>query len=98
MKNLLVSFILLLFIFGAEDSFSQQNIQTESQLAFNYFRDKEYRPASSLFFNLYKLTRSKTYFNYYIESLIKLEDFSEAEKAIKKEIKKIPTINPIKLH
>lgn len=90
MKNLLVSFILLLFIFGAEDSFSQQNIQTESQLAFNYFRDKEYRPASSLFFNLYKLTRSKTYFNYYIESLIKLEDFSEAEKAIKKEIKKNP--------
>lgn len=75
---------------GSTSVFAQQNrnIQTESQLAFKYFRDKEYRPASTLFFNLHKATRSKTYLNYYIESLLQLESFQDAEKAIKKEMKK----------
>jgi len=73
---------------GSDYAYSQKNIQTESQLAFSYFRDKEFKPASSLFFNLHKITRSKTYFNYYLECLIRLDDFQEAEKAIKKEIKK----------
>lgn len=88
MKKFILSILILISFLGSEHAYSQQNIQTESQLAFNYFRDKEYRPASSLFYNLHKITRSKTYFNYYIDCLIQLEDFQEAEKAIKKEIKK----------
>ncbi|WP_461641541.1 tetratricopeptide repeat protein [Labilibaculum euxinus] len=90
MKKFIVSFFVLISFLGSEYSYSQNNIQTESQLAFNYFRDKEYRPASSLFFNLHKITRSRTYFNYYIDCLIQLEDYQEAEKSIKKEIKKNP--------
>ncbi|WP_320019996.1 tetratricopeptide repeat protein [Labilibaculum manganireducens] len=90
MKKFIVSFLILISFLGSEYSYSQNNIQTESQLAFNYFRDKEYRPASSLFFNLHKITRSRTYFNYYIDCLIQLEDYQEAEKSIKKEIKKNP--------
>ncbi|MDQ1769926.1 tetratricopeptide repeat protein [Labilibaculum sp. A4] len=90
MKKFIVSFLVLISFLGSEYSYSQNNIQTESQLAFNYFRDKEYRPASSLFFNLHKITRSRTYFNYYIDCLIQLEDYQEAEKSIKKEIKKNP--------
>ncbi|PKQ65889.1 hypothetical protein BZG02_02485 [Labilibaculum filiforme] len=88
MKKFIVSIFILFSILGSEYAYSQNNIQTESQLAFNYFRDKEYRPAASLFFNLHKLTRSRTYFNYYIDCLLQLEDYQEAEKAIKKEIKK----------
>ncbi|WP_321319001.1 tetratricopeptide repeat protein [Labilibaculum sp.] len=90
MKKFIVNFLVLISFLGSEYSYSQNNIQTESQLAFNYFRDKEYRPASSLFFNLHKITRSRTYFNYYIDCLIQLEDYQEAEKSIKKEIKKNP--------
>ncbi len=90
MKKIIVSIFILMSFLGSEYAYSQQSIQTDSQLAFNYFRDKEYRPASSLFFNLHKLTRSRTYFNYYIDCLILLENFNEAEKAIKKEIKQNP--------
>ncbi|BAX79722.1 tetratricopeptide repeat protein [Labilibaculum antarcticum] len=90
MKKIIVSILILISFLGSEYAYSQQSIQTDSQLAFNYFRDKEYRPASSLFYNLHKITRSRTYFNYYIDCLIQLENFQEAEKAIKKEIKKNP--------
>ncbi len=90
MKKFIISFLLLISFLGSEHAFSQNRIQTDSQLAFGYFRDKEYQPAASLFFNLHKATRSKTYFNYYIDCLIQLENFQEAEKAIKKEIKKNP--------
>ena len=90
LKKFAISFLLLISFLGSEYAFSQNRIQTDSQLAFGYFRDKEYEPAASLFFNLHKATRSKTYFNYYINCLILLESFPEAEKAIKKEIKKNP--------
>lgn len=90
LKKFILCLLLLISFLGSEYAFSQNRIQTDSQLAFGYFRDKEYQPAASLFFNLHKATRSKTYFNYYIDCLIQLEDFQEAEKAIKKEIKKNP--------
>ena len=90
LKTFLISFFLLFAIPGAEPVNAQQNMQTESQLAFKYFRDKEFKPASALFFNLYKVSRSKTYFNYYIESLIQLNEFQDAEKFIKKQFKKNP--------
>jgi tetratricopeptide (TPR) repeat protein len=90
LKKIILGILILFSIFGSQSVFSQKNIQTESQLAFNFFRDKEYKPASALFFNLHKITRSRTYFNYYIECLIHLEDFQEAERSIKKEIKKNP--------
>jgi len=59
-------------------------------LAFKYFRDKEYKPASSLFYNLFDATKSKTYFNYYIECLIQLDEFKDAESYAKKQIKRNP--------
>lgn len=98
MKKFILSIIILISFLGSEYAYSQKTIQTESQLAFNYFRDKEYRPASSLFYNLHKITRSKTYFNYYIDCLIQLENFQEAVKAIKKEIKKNPDDRSFLIH
>ncbi|MBL4559412.1 MAG: tetratricopeptide repeat protein [Labilibaculum sp.] len=98
MKKFIVSILILISFLGTEYAYSQKNIQTESQLAFRYFRDKEYRPASSIFYNLHKYTRSRTYFNYYIDCLIHLENFKEAEKVIKKEIKKNPDDRSFLIH
>ncbi|WP_372753827.1 tetratricopeptide repeat protein [Labilibaculum sp.] len=97
MKKFILHILILFSIFGSQSAFSQNNLQTESQLAFNFFRDKEYKPASSLFFNLHKITRSRTYFNYYIDCLIQLEDYQEAERSIKKEIKKNPDDQSFKI-
>lgn len=81
---------LFFLVVGIEPTFGQHNIQSASQLAFKYFRDKEYKPASSLFYNLYDATKSKTYFNYYIDCLIQLEEFKDAESYVKKQIKRNP--------
>jgi tetratricopeptide (TPR) repeat protein len=68
-------------------SFAQER---NSQLAHRYYRDKEYEPASSIFNELYQTTKSKTYFTYYITCLLKLENYSKAEKSVKKEIRRYP--------
>ncbi|RXQ96505.1 hypothetical protein EO244_02425 [Ancylomarina salipaludis] len=64
--------------------------ETNSQLAYRYFRDKEYEAASEIFNDLYQTTKSKSYFSYYISCLLKLEAYSKAEKAAKKEIRTYP--------
>ena len=90
MKNYLIGIFLLVLTIGTTPSFGQLNVQSGSQLAFKYFRDREYKPASSLFYNLYDATKSKTYFNYYIECLIQLDEFKDAESYAKKQIKRNP--------
>ena len=90
MKNYLIGIFLIFLTIGTNPSYSQHNIQSGSQLAFKYFRDKEYKPASSLFYNLFDATKSKTYFNYYIECLIQLDEFKDAESYAKKQIKRNP--------
>ena len=75
---------------GFQTTFAQNNIQKASQLAFKYFRDKEYKPASVLFHDLYDATKSKTYFDYYIQCLIRINKIKDAEKFIRKQIKRNP--------
>ncbi len=64
--------------------------QTDVQLALKYFQDKEFAKAENLFDKLYKQKKSRSYFNYYLDCLINQEKFKEAEKRIKKEIKRHP--------
>lgn len=90
MRNFLTGIFLFFLIIGVKPTFGQHNIQSASQLAFKYFRDKEYKPASSLFYNLYDATKSKTYFNYYIDCLLQLEEYKDAESYVKKQIKRNP--------
>ncbi|WP_421918001.1 tetratricopeptide repeat protein [Marinifilum sp.] len=93
MKKILTSILLILMLSVSLSSFGQLNIQSGSALAFKYFRDKEYKPASSLFYDLYDVTKSKTYYNYYINCLLALEEFKDAESFAKKQIRKNPTNN-----
>lgn len=56
---------------------------TNSQLALKYLKNKEYEKAATLYLELYEATRSKTYFSYYIQCLVEMEEYREAEKFVK---------------
>ncbi len=73
-----------------QNSFTQSKIQPRSQLAFKHFRDKKYKPASVLFHDLYRQTKSESYFNQYILCLIELKEFKDAESFTKKQLRKNP--------
>ncbi len=64
--------------------------ERNSQLAYRYYRDKEYEAASGIFNELYQTSKSKSYFTSYITCLLKLENYKKAEKAVKKEIRSYP--------
>lgn len=93
MKKILTSILLISLLSGTLYSFGQLNIQSGSSLAFKYFRDKEYKPASTLFYDLYDVTKSKTYYNYYVDCLLALEEFKDAESFVKKQVRKNPNDN-----
>ncbi|MDQ2179891.1 tetratricopeptide repeat protein [Marinifilum sp. D714] len=93
MKKILTSILLISLLSTCLSTFGQLNIQSGSQLAFKYFRDKEYKPASTLFYDLYDVTKSKTYYNYYVDCLIALEEFKDAESFVKKQVRKNPNDN-----
>ncbi|MDE5420954.1 hypothetical protein L3073_01900 [Ancylomarina sp. DW003] len=86
MKKYLLYFLILNLLLPSL-SFAQKR---NSQLAYRYFRDKEYEAASEIFNELYQTSKSKSYFTYYITCLLKLENYDKAEKSVKKEIRKYP--------
>ena len=61
-----------------------------SQLAYQYYRNKEFEKAAELFEKLYNKTRSHNYYTFYLNCLIELGDYKRAEKLIKKQIKRNP--------
>ncbi|PLX05364.1 MAG: hypothetical protein C0594_07680 [Marinilabiliales bacterium] len=85
MRLILITILLLIISKG----FAQVNIK-ETQLANEYFRNHEFDKAAELYQNIFKKTSSKIYFDYYLRCLIELEQYKEAEKAVKKQMKKQP--------
>ena len=65
--------------------FAQQN---NSQLAFAFFRNNDFEKASILFLDLYKEKNNTYYRTYYIQSLVQNDQLDEAEKFIRKELRK----------
>jgi len=79
--TLLISIVFVL-------SLSGQN----SRLANQYYNTGEYEKAAELYLKLFqKNNKSDTYFNRYIESLLAIEEYQQAEAAIKKEVKRRPS-------
>lgn len=81
----LISFTLLVIfplISGA------QNINTRTQLANSYFENKEFDKAEVVYKELYKETNADYYFNQYITCLSEQRKFSDAEREIKREIRR----------
>lgn len=85
----IISRYILMMLFLA--NFITITVGQESKLANEYYRSGEYEKAGILYKKLYDNSRNNDfYFNRYLESLLSLEDFNQAEKAIKEEIKKRP--------
>ncbi len=82
--NKFISTLLLLFWFFV--AFSQNN-NNNYALANQYYLEKEFQKASELFKELYSQTNSSYYFSYYINCLVELKKFAEAEQEIKKILK-----------
>ena len=89
--------ILLILITGLNTGFAQQKrseVQTKSSLAIRYYNAKDFEKAAPLLKEVHQLTRNSTYFRYYINSLISLNQFAEAESELQREIKKQKTPRP----
>uniref|UniRef100_UPI0032168499 tetratricopeptide repeat protein n=1 Tax=uncultured Draconibacterium sp. TaxID=1573823 RepID=UPI0032168499 len=89
--------ILLLLFFGLNESFGQNKrteVQTKSSLAIRYYNAKDYEKAMPLLKEVFQLTKSSTYFRYYINSLVELKQFDEAEDEIQRAIKKQKPVRP----
>lgn len=84
--------IFLICVFWGEELFAQQpkrsELQTKSSLGIRYYNAREYEKAMPLLKDVYAITHSSSYFRYYVNCLVELERYDEAEKEIKKELKK----------
>jgi len=80
--------LFLLILLYSTIAFSQKI--NETQLAVQYFNDQKYEQAADIFEKLFDKTHSNFYLEYYIKSLIKLNDLKTAEKVLKKQIRKKP--------
>ncbi len=88
MKKKIINILILLFAIWSVGVSQKQS--TDSQLALQYYRNKEFRKAGDIYERLFAKTHSKIYFDYYLDCLKELEDYSKAEKVIKKQIRKQP--------
>lgn len=62
--------------------------QSKAQLASSFFRDKEYAKAAPLYLELFETTKMNYYFDNYVNCLVQNGEYDEAEKAIKKQLRK----------
>lgn len=96
MKHLLA--VIIIFFLGLNVVEAQQQkqseLQTKSSLAIRYYNSKEYEKAIPLLKDVYQLTKSSTYFRYYITCLTEMGRFADAEEEIQREIKKQKTPRP----
>jgi tetratricopeptide (TPR) repeat protein len=76
-------------LFCLISAFPQSN---NEQLAYQYYRDKEYEKAKELFAELYKQNPTHHFYSFYFHTLTQLGDTKEAEKLVKKQMNQIPNI------
>jgi len=91
-KNILIA---LFFLCCGMFALAQTN---NEQLAVQYFKNQEYEKAVGLFKRLYNNRPDAYYYNYYLETLIALQDFKRSRKnSSKKQIRIYPLIQNIKV-
>ncbi|WP_184544550.1 tetratricopeptide repeat protein [Mucilaginibacter sp. FT3.2] len=81
--------IITLFLLGTTGLFAQDN---ELQLAMQYNANGETPKALEIYQKLYK-QNNETYYSYYINTLLSLKKFDEAESVTKKLVRKHPGVN-----
>lgn len=88
MKYYLTLIIFVLIIVEVSGQDQQNQIQTQSNLAIQYYNAREFDKAIPLLFGIYELSKNSFYFKYYLDCLIQLQRYPEAEQQIQNEIKK----------
>ncbi|MBN1820852.1 MAG: tetratricopeptide repeat protein [Prolixibacteraceae bacterium] len=87
-KVLLIIFFLVIYLVGHSQVQQQrQQRQLNIQLAVKYYNEKNYEKAAPLFKEVLSDATSIQYFRFYLNCLIQLQQFDEAEKEIKKELR-----------
>lgn len=72
---------------------TQSQRQVDEQLARSFYNNKEYDKAADLYLKLYTSYNNYHYFSQYVECLLFLENYDDAEKVLKTFIKKDNTTN-----
>ncbi|NQU54194.1 MAG: tetratricopeptide repeat protein [Bacteroidetes bacterium] len=94
MKYFLFIAIIILSFSTATAQNKVSEIQTKSSLAIRYYNAKDYEKAIPLLKDVYKISKNGTYFKYYLNCLVQLNRYTEAELTIQKEVKKQGTPKP----
>ncbi len=88
MKNYLFVIIFVFVTIAVNGQEQQNQIQTQSNLAIQYYNAREFDKAIPLLYGVYELSKNSFYFKYYLDCLIQLKRYQEAEEQIQHEIKK----------
>lgn len=89
---LLVIFIFILQSLAGQQLQPQQ--KTDAQLAIAYYNSKDFEKAIPLLLSVYKKSSNSYYFRLYVNSLVQLGRFQEAEEELTREIKKQKNASP----
>jgi tetratricopeptide (TPR) repeat protein len=81
-------FIIILLSLSAISSLLAQNINSQTKLANQYYENKEFDKAETAYKELYEKTKADYYFNYYINSLAEQNKYKDAEREIKREMRR----------
>jgi len=81
-----ILFCIGIVIFFSADSFAQK--ESDIQLAAQYYADKEYDKAVIYYEKLFDKNHSQAYYVRLLDCFIELKEFNNAEKLIKREIKR----------
>jgi tetratricopeptide (TPR) repeat protein len=88
MKNRIGNFVFIFFVLMFSLNVCGQQ---KYKLANEYYNSGEYEKAAKLYEDLYKENpKSKVYFNWYIQCLIDLKSYDDAQKIVSQELKKSP--------
>ncbi len=95
MKHVVFIFLLFLALNVAWGQQQPNAIQQKSSLALTYYNAKDYDKAMPLLYDVFTISKNETYFRYYLDCLLKLERYTEAENQIQREIKKQGPTKPV---
>jgi len=91
---LTITFLIFVFSTVSAQQRKPSELQTKSNLAIRYYNAKDFEKALPLLEEVYRISKNGTYFRFYLNSLVQLKKFAEAEQSIQKEIKKQKTPKP----
>ena len=86
-KSRYIAVFVLMLLWGNFHKATAQN-QSQVQLAYKYYQEKEFDKALVEFESLYKRTHAQNYLNYVVRCQVELGRFEDAEKMLKKQIRR----------